>query len=597
MRPPAVPSRRSRHRRGPRPAWAAIGAGLALAASLTACSSSSTSATTTTAAASTAAATCHRAGPANPVTATPVTGSTSDWNVTSFDGTVIRAHWFPLDSYGGAAGSTHPTILMGPGWSEPGDTDTSPGTGQGLLGADAIASLFQGGYNVLTWDPRGFGASGGQAEVDSPNYEARDVSTLIDWVATRPGVQLDAPGDPRMGMVGGSYGGGIQFVTAATDCRVDAIVPTIAWHSLTSSLFKSGIVKSGWSGILTDLASSDHVAPEVLAASAAGKATGTVSPTQAAWFAARGPAQYLGDVHVPTLILQGTVDTLFTLQEGVDNYQALRARGVPTSMQWFCGGHGVCLTAAGNTAAPEEATMAWLKRYVDRDRSVDTGPGFSFVDQNGTTYSAPSYPVAAGAPVTTSGSGTLALVATGGSGPVTTLPAGQLLSSLVGPITPAPAANAVDVPVRFSRPVVVVGAPRLTVTYSGTAPASPRPARVFAQLVDRTTGTVLGNQATPVPVVLDGASHVVSVPLEIVAYTGTPSSDVELQLVATTVTYAQPRLGGSIRFRSVRLTLPTAARLAPVTPSGSDIPRAGKSSGAGESMRPSHVLAVDGVAL
>jgi ABC-2 type transport system ATP-binding protein len=457
---------------------------------------------------------------------------------------------------------------MGPGWSLAGDTDTSDSPGQSLLGADAISTLFHAGYNVLTWDPRGFGASGGEAEVDSPAYEARDVSALIDWVATRPGVQLDAPGDPRMGMVGGSYGGGIQFVTAATDCRVDAIVPTIAWHSLTTSLFKSGTVKSGWSGILTNLSSQDHVAPEVGAAARAGLATGTVDPGQEAWFAARGPDRYLRDVHIPTLILQGTVDTLFTLQEGVDNYEVLRAAGVPTAMQWFCGGHGVCLTSAGDTAAPEQATLAWLRRYVQRDTSVDTGPDFRFVDQNGTAYSAPAYPVAAGAPVTATGAGTLPLVATGGSGPVHSPPAGQLLGALVAPITPAPATDAVDVPIRFARPVVVVGAPRLQLTYSGTVPAGTRPTRIFAQLVDRSTGLVLGNQVTPVPVVLDGARHEVRVPLEIVAYTATPSSDVELQLVATTVSYAPPRLGGAVHLTSIRLALPTAAGLTPVTSGG-----------------------------
>ena len=547
--------------------------GLVLAGTLTGCSSSSTSTSTTRAGATTTAATCHRGAPSTPVTATAVPGSTTDWDITSFDGTVIRAHWFPLAAYQGASSTvatsaTHPTIFMGPGWSLAGDTDTSDAPGQSLLGADAIASLFHAGYNVLTWDPRGFGASGGQAEVDSPAYEAKDVSTLIDWVATRPGVELDGPGDPRMGMVGGSYGGGIQFVTAATDCRVDAIVPTIAWHSLTTSLFKSGIVKSGWSGILSNLSSSDHVAPEVVAASRAGLASGTVDAEQEAWFAARGPAPYLGSVRIPTLILQGTVDTLFTLQEGVDNYEVLRAAGVPTAMQWFCGGHGVCLTPAGNTAAAEQATLAWLKRYVQRDTSVDTGPGFSFVDQNGTTYSAPSYPVAPGTPVTATGTGSLPLVAGGGSGPVTSVPAGQELGSLVAPITPAPATDAVDVPITFARPVVVVGAPRLVLTYSGTVPAGGRPTRVFAQLVDKATGLVLGNQVTPVPVVLDGSTHVVSVPLEIVAYTATPSSDVELQLVATTVSYAQPRLGGTVHFASIRLALPTAASLTPVTTAG-----------------------------
>ena len=417
---------------------------------------------------------------------------------------------------------------------------------------------------MLTWDPRGFGHSTGQAEVDSPLYEAKDVSVLINWVATLPGVQLDRPGDPRMGMVGGSYGGGIQLVTAATDCRVDAIVPTIAWHSLTTSLAKADTSKSGWSGILTNLSTSDHVDPEVMTAYRSGVVDGVITPSEVAWFAARGPAQLLHDIHVPTLIVQGTVDTLFTLQEGVDNYEALKANGVTTSMQWFCGGHGVCLTPAGDPNATETTMLAWLKRYVQRDTSVDTGPGFTFVDQNGTTYSAPSYPLPQGAPYTASGSGTLPLVASGGSGPITSAPAGQELGSLVAPITPAPATNAVDVPVHVARAGVIVGAPRLVLTYSGTVPAGTRPTRVFAQLVDKTTGLVLGNQVTPIAVTLDGATHTTTVPLEIVAFTADPTSDLELQLVATTVSYEQPRLGGSVHFSAIHLALPVASSLTPV---------------------------------
>ncbi len=400
---------------------------------------------------------------------------------------------------------------------------------------------------MLTWDPRGFGHSTGRAEVDSPAFEAKDVSALISWVATRPGVQLDRTGDPRMGMVGGSYGGGIQFVTAATDCRVDAIVPTIAWHSLTTSLNKAGTAKSGWSAILTHLAGSDHVDPETTAAYQSGVVDGTTTPSQLAWFAARGPAQLLHQVHIPTLIVQGTVDTLFTLQEGVDNYEALKANGVTTSMRWFCGGHGVCLTPTGDPTATEQATLAWLKRYVQRDTSVDTGPGFSFVDQNGTAYSAPTYPLPEAPPFTGTGSGTLALVATGGSGPISSVPGDQQLGGLVAPITPAPATNAVNVPVPFARAGVIVGAPRLVLTYSGSAAPGTRPTRVFAQLVDRKTGLVLGNQVTPVPVTLDGRRHTTTVPLEIVAFTAEPSSDVELQLVATTRDLraaAARRLGG-----------------------------------------------------
>jgi ABC-2 type transport system ATP-binding protein len=367
-----------------------------------------------------------------------------------------------------------------------------------------------------------------------------------------------------MGMVGGSYGGGIQLVTAATDCRVDAIVPTIAWHSLVTSLDKSDTVKIGWSNLLTSLSATDRVDPEVTASHAAGDQNGQITAAERLWFAERGPGGLVARVRVPTLIIQGTVDTLFTLQEGAQNYALLRDHGVPTSMVWFCGGHGVCLTPPGDETLVLQATLAWLNRYVKRDTSVGTGPGFQFVDQNGTQYTSPYYPPAPGRPVRASGSGTLPLVAAGGSGPVAVSGSVQVLAGLVAPITPGPAVTAVNVRIPLgNRSVVVVGAPRVTLTYRGTVAAGTRPTRVFAQLVDPTTGLVLGNQVTPIAVTLDGRPHITSVPLEMVAYTGRAHTSVNLQLVATTVAYAPPRLGGSVHFTHIAVSLPAAADITP----------------------------------
>jgi len=45
-------------------------------------------------------------------------------------------------------------------------------------------------------------------------------------------------------------------------------------------------------------------------------------------------------IRAPTLIIQGTVDNLFTLDEGVANFKAIQASGVPVHMVWFCDGHG-----------------------------------------------------------------------------------------------------------------------------------------------------------------------------------------------------------------------------------------------------------------
>jgi ABC-2 type transport system ATP-binding protein len=487
-----------------------------------------------------------------------VAGTTNDWAVTSFDGAVIRAHWFPVS--GATATSPAPTLLMGPGWGLSGDA--SPAA-PALFGGLSIDQMNTAGYNVLTWDPRGFGKSTGTVEVDSTQYEARDVSVLLDWIAGMPGVQLDGAGDPRVGMVGGSYGGGIQFATAAVDCRVDALVPSIAWHSLVTSLDKSGIVKAGWANLLFAGGGKAHVDPNVTASYDQGKATGAIDATFQRWYAQHGGSVSLDKV--PTLILQGTVDNLFTLDEGIANYENLRHRGVPTAMIWFCGGHGICLTNAGNMSTLSDATLAWLSRYLRHRTYVDTGPGFRFVDQNGTLFSAPDYPVRTGAPVTASGSGTLHLVAGGGSGPAHVSAAqfrSNVVAAVAGLVTPARATNAVDVTIAAgTRHAELVGAPQVTLTYHGRVPPGVAPTRVFAQLVDDSTRLVVGNQVTPIAVTLDGHTHTTSVPLEAIAFALARHRHLTLQLVATTVAYAVPRLGGTVSFGHVTVSLPVATHL------------------------------------
>ena len=90
---------------------------------------------------------------------------------------------------------------------------------------------------VLAYSARGFGRSTGQIALDSLDYEIPDARALVDWLATQPEVQLDGPGDPRVGVTGGSYGGALSLMLAGTDPRVDALVPLITWNDLSQSLF------------------------------------------------------------------------------------------------------------------------------------------------------------------------------------------------------------------------------------------------------------------------------------------------------------------------------------------------------------------------
>ena len=100
-----------------------------------------------------------------------------------------------------------------------------------------------------------------------------------------------------------------------------------------------------------------------------------------------------------------------------------------------------------------------------------------------------------------------------------------------------------------------MGAPELSLTYSGTGSSR----HVYAQLVDDTTGLVIGSVVTPILVTLDGRTHTVTLPLEPVAHTMYPGQTVTLQLVASSGLYETiiPSLG-ELTVSSMRLTLPTA---------------------------------------
>jgi ABC-2 type transport system ATP-binding protein len=370
-------------------------------------------------------------------------------------------------------------------------------------------------------------------------------------VAGRSWAQLDRRGDPRVGMVGGSYGGEVQFAAAAVDRRIDAIAPDIAWNSLVTSLAPNRTNKTAWSALLSlgaQLAGqrNDPRTDQAFAAAQTG-----FRPTADAlqFLGDRGRRDLAARVHVPTLILQGTVDTLFPLDEAAANYAQLRRNRVPVKMVWFCGGHGPCLTDPGDTSVIERETLAWLNRYVKKQR-VDTGPGFQWVDQQGVWHSAPTYrPNRAG--VSGRGTGTLSLVAAGGSGP------GPAQLGPTAAVVATRATNAVDVPIAFRRATSVVGAPVLSLRYRGQAPDPD--ARVLAQVVDNATGVVLGSQVTPIPVRLDGRTRTVRLPLEYLAATGT-TGGFTLQLIAQSSQISTYPQGGSVSFSRIHLTLPTRPR-------------------------------------
>jgi ABC-2 type transport system ATP-binding protein len=485
----------------------------------------------------------------------------TDGYVTSFDGTKIVYSFFSDPSL--HAGQQAPTVMFGPGYSSA-RASSSDATVQGLLGA---------GYNVLTWDPRGFGDSGGSVELDSPAYEARDVSALIDRIAQQPQAQLDGPGDPRLGMVGASYGGGIQLTSAEIDPRIDVIAPQIAWNSLITALDKSNTAKGGWGSVLAALGVQgsstggvlgglqgepggaqigDMQDPRIYTALEDGITSGEFTAADQSFFAAAGPAPMLDRIHIPVLLMQGTDDTLFTLHEAITNYKALQANRVPVQMLWFCGSltdnpgvaHGQCLTPKGpDVDITLHFELRWLARYLKRDTLVDTGPGFTWISDAGVEHTTPSYPPAPGSGVTGTGAGSLPLAAGDTSGAA---------------IVAGRAANAVNVPLQTpAAGTEMVGEPSLTLDYSGTA-TNPD-GRVYAQILSNANGLVLGNQVTPVPVTLDGQAHTLTIALEAVAADAAAGSTYTLQITDGTSVYFAARSAGLVDLSKISVSVPTVA--------------------------------------
>ncbi|MGH3942379.1 MAG: alpha/beta fold hydrolase [Pseudonocardiaceae bacterium] len=426
------------------------------------------------------------------------------------------------------------------------------------------------GFVVLTWTARGFGLSTGQIGLNSPDHEVADARALVDWLAGRPEVTHDGPGDPRVGATGGSYGGALALLLAGTDPRVDAIAPLITWNDLSQALFPNaassqpvaadtpaagafapgGVFKRDWAGVLFSAGAGGsglcgRFRPELCAAYLEVATSGLPTAEIAALLRRSSPASVAGTIAAPTLLVQGEQDTLFGLDQADATARQLAAADVPLKMIWFAGGH--------DGAAPGEwvhdEVGAWFDYYLART-GPDPGTGFDYQVQGAfstedfgqRTVTAPAYP---GLPyperpiipvqrreLVLRGELQLVQRPPGGSpAALTSLPGfGTALSeaaSIVGgaavelpgqtaTFSTDPLADAVD----------VTGAPqvRLRIAAAGGLPDPPREAVLFVKLYDEGPDgrrTLPGGAVAPVrigPLPADGSPIEVNVTLAGVAH-------------------------------------------------------------------------------
>ncbi|MFD3836536.1 CocE/NonD family hydrolase [Streptomyces sp. NPDC058642] len=291
---------------------------------------------------------------------------------------------------------------------------------------DGIGKAFaERGYVSLVYSGLGFGGSGCLISLDDPDIDGKAASQLVDFLAGKRAaddgakadfVTLDGKGDPRVGMIGGSYGGAIQLATAAVDHRVDALVPLITWNDLAYSLDPNnagahgavpGAFKWQWAnGFYLIGESQPLTAPNldpsrinsldclhfVTAACRTVRALNSGSyPADRtaellAYSRSVSPVSYLSRVKAPTLLVQGQADSLFNLNEATATYKTLKAQGTPAKMIWQSWGHSGGMAAGelnlgqGNLESTYvgKRILAWFDRYLQKKKGTDTGPALAY---------------------------------------------------------------------------------------------------------------------------------------------------------------------------------------------------------------------------
>ncbi len=405
--------------------------------------------------------------------------STRDRLVTVHDGP-DRAHETTIDTRlyrPKAATRNHPrpSILMTHGFGLSKDSAEVVNTAKFLA---------RHGYAVLTYTSQGFGDSTGCVSLQSRTWDVKDAQQLITKILARKAWITHDRRGPVVGMVGGSYGGGIQANLAENDKRIRAIAPFRTWNTLqysldpnnyvepgdptgfTHTLSAQGVFKKGWTSLFFasgQSESSDGDCPgdgtvgdafpcggfrtDVCETFARVSTTGDASDADRDLLADSSATTQIGKLDVPVLLVQGQSDTLFNLNDAAATYTALRQRHVPVQMIWNSGGHG------GYSSAPGECepfdgqgsakkfdhcylplrVLQFFDHYLKG--SGPRGPGFSWFrdwkkyDGSGPTNAyadARRFPLAGGTVLHLSGSD--ALVTSGaedGSAQITNPPGGQ----------------------------------------------------------------------------------------------------------------------------------------------------------------------------
>lgn len=216
--------------------------------------------------------------------------------------------------------------------------------GKTMLTGEAALAAWKKGYWVVFYDQRGWGGSQGVVELLHPEYEVKDVSTVIDWALQHlPAIHQLDDGSPAIGMIGESFGAGVQTVASFVEPRLKALVPIAGWHDL-NAMAPNRHVKTNWgTNILVPAGiNSGFDIGFMFKKPLRSGFSGTFSKSASNLLYERSPAYYCDRGIKPqadALFVHGFRDSLFPIQEALDNQSCFSEAGRDARLLAIQGGH------------------------------------------------------------------------------------------------------------------------------------------------------------------------------------------------------------------------------------------------------------------
>jgi ABC-2 type transport system ATP-binding protein len=200
--------------------------------------------------------------------------------------------------------------------------------GKLMVAGKSALRAWDEGYWVISYDQRGEGASSGRIGLMDADKEPKDVSRIIDWGLKNLSIS-NVDGKPAIGMIGESFGGGVQLLASAQDARITTIVPLTTWYNLEEALFPNNVPKTDWlfflglTGYALEPLSMDHSS----ARGALSEIFGKGDPKFRTRLRENGLVSHCSNSmkpHADALLIHGMRDVLFPLNQALDTRECLQ---------------------------------------------------------------------------------------------------------------------------------------------------------------------------------------------------------------------------------------------------------------------------------